>query len=315
MSDTNVSILWEAVNYIRVEEIKKAFPQVSFVDVSSEAELDQDLIGEIFLVTPTRDTAELPKFLDKGVKWVHIMAHGVDGLPFEMLGDCVVTCSRGASSVPIAEWAVTMILSHTKKIPESWISKEPENWFLAPLETLSGATVALLGFGSINQEIAKRLEPFGCRIVAVRNGKNELSQTNVEMIPTPEEAVSEADHVVIGLPLTEKTHHIVNDRLMKLMKPGAHLVNIARGDIVDQEALFEHLESGQIIRASLDVVTPEPLPEGHWLYTHPRVKLSAHISWASPDFLDQLHDLFSSNLKKWLSGLPLDGLVDIKKGY
>ena len=315
MSDTNVSILWEAVNYIRVEEIKKAFPNVNFIDVSPGVELDQELRGEIFLVTPTRDTAELPKFLDKGVKWVHIMTHGVDGLPFEMLGDCVVTCSRGASSVPIAEWAVTMILSHTKKIPESWISEEPENWFLAPLETLSGATVALLGFGSINQEIAKRLEPFGCRIVAVRNNKSELSGTNIEILPTLEEGVSEADHVVIGLPLTEETHHIVNDRLMKLMKPGAHLVNIARGDIVDQEALFENLESGQISRASLDVVSPEPLPEGHWLYTDPRVKLSAHISWASPDFLDQLHDLFSSNLKKWLSGLPLDGLVDVKKGY
>ena len=315
MSDTNVSILWEAVNYIRVEEIKKAFPNVNFIDVSPGVELDQELRGEIFLVPPTRDTAELPKFLDKGVKWVHIMTHGVDGLPFEMLGDCVVTCSRGASSVPIAEWAVTMILSHTKKIPESWISEEPENWFLAPLETLSGATVALLGFGSINQEIAKRLEPFGCRIVAVRNNKSELSGTNIEILPTLEEGVSEADHVVIGLPLTEETHHIVNDRLMKLMKPGAHLVNIARGDIVDQEALFENLESGQISRASLDVVSPEPLPEGHWLYTDPRVKLSAHISWASPDFLDQLHDLFSSNLKKWLSGLPLDGLVDVKKGY
>ena len=315
MSDTNVSILWEAVNYIRVEEIKKTFPNVNFIDVSPGVELDQELRGEIFLVTPTRDTAELPKFLDKGVKWVHIMTHGVDGLPFEMLGDCVVTCSRGASSVPIAEWAVTMILSHTKKIPESWISEEPENWFLAPLETLSGATVALLGFGSINQEIAKRLEPFGCRIVAVRNNKSELSGTNIEILPTLEEGVSEADHVVIGLPLTEETRHIVNDRLMKLMKPGAHLVNIARGDIVDQEALFENLESGQISRASLDVVSPEPLPEGHWLYTDPRVKLSAHISWASPDFLDQLHHLFSSNLKKWLSGLPLDGLVDVKKGY
>ena len=315
MSDNNVSILWEAVNYIRVEEIKKAFPNVNFIDVSPGVELDQELRGEIFLVTPTRDTAELPKFLDKGVKWVQIMTHGVDGLPLEMLGDCVVTCSRGASSVPIAEWAVTMILSHTKKIPESWISEEPENWFLAPLETLSGATVALLGFGSINQEIAKRLEPFGCRIVAVRNNKSELSGTNIEILPTLEEGVSEADHVVIGLPLTEETHHIVNDRLMKLMKPGAHLVNIARGDIVDQEALFENLESGQISRASLDVVSPEPLPEGHWLYTDPRVKLSAHISWASPDFLDQLHHLFSSNLKKWLSGLPLDGLVDVKKGY
>ena len=98
MSDTNVSILWEAVSYIRVEEIKKAFPNVNFVDVSPGVELDEELRGEIFLVTPTRDTAELPKFLDKGVKWVHIMAHGVDGLPFEMLNDCVVTCSRGASS-------------------------------------------------------------------------------------------------------------------------------------------------------------------------------------------------------------------------
>ena len=73
MSDNNVSILWEAVNYIRVEEIKKAFPNVNFIDVSPGVELDQELRGEIFLVTPTRDTAELPKFLDKGVKWVHIM--------------------------------------------------------------------------------------------------------------------------------------------------------------------------------------------------------------------------------------------------
>ena len=271
MSDTNVSILWEAVDYIRVEEIKQAFPLVDFVDVSPGVELDQELRGEIFLVTPTRDTAELPKFLDKGVEWVHIMAHGVDGLPFEMLDDCLVTCSRGASSVPIAEWAVAMILSHTKKIPESWISKEPENWFLAPLETLAGATVALLGFGSINQEIAKRLEPFGCRIVAVRNSESGLAETSVEMLSTFEEAVSEADHVVIGLPLTEETHHIVDDELMNLMKPGAHLVNIARGDILDQEALFENLESGQISIASLDVVTPEPLPEGHWLYSDPRV--------------------------------------------
>ena len=159
------------------------------------------------------------------------------------------------------------------------------------------------------------IEPLGCRIVSVRNSERDTSKASVYTLSTFEEAFSYADHVVIGLPLTEETHHIVNDELMKIMKPGTHLVNIARGDILDQEALFENLESGQISRASLDVVTPEPLPEGHWLYTDPRVKLSAHISWASPDFLNQLHDLFSSNLKKWLSGLPLDGLVDIKKGY
>ena len=227
MSDTDISILWEAVDYIRVEEIKKSFPQVNFVDVSPGVQLNQEVRGEIFLVTPTRDTAELPKFLDKGVKWVHIMAHGVDGLPFEMLNDCVVTCSRGASSVPIAEWAIAMILSHTKRIPESWISKEPKNWFLAPLETLSGATVALLGFGSINQEIAKRLKPFDCRIVAVRNSESEVSEAGIETVSTFEEAVSEADHVVIGLPLTEETHHVVNGKLMKTMKPGAHLVNLS----------------------------------------------------------------------------------------
>ena len=92
-------------------------------------------------------------------------------------------------------------------------------------------------------------------------------------------------------------------------------MNIARGDIVDQDALFKNLESGQISRASLDVVSPEPLPEGHWLYTDPRVMLSPHISWASPDFLNRLHEIFISNLEKWLSDVPLDGVVDTGKGY
>tara|TARA_B100001123_G_C15213097_1_gene988101 strand:- start:300 stop:1247 length:948 start_codon:yes stop_codon:yes gene_type:complete len=315
MTDKNVSILWEAVDYIRAEEIKRIFPQVDFIDVSSGTLVDSETNGEIFLVSPTRDADELPKFLDKGVKWVHIMAHGVDGLPFDLLDECVVTCSRGASSVPIAEWVLTMLLAHTKKIPESWITEEPKNWFLAPLDTLSEATVALLGFGSINQEIAKRLEPFGCRVVAFRQSKNSDSEFAVEMASTLEEAVSDADHVVIGLPLTDETNQLVGDEVMKLMKPGAHLVNIARGDIVDQDALFKHLESGQISRASLDVVSPEPLPEGHWLYTDPRVMLSPHISWASPDFLDRLHEIFISNLEKWLSDVPLDGVVDTGKGY
>ncbi|MBL88939.1 MAG: hydroxyacid dehydrogenase [Actinobacteria bacterium] len=315
MAAKKVSILWEAVDYIRVEEITKAFPQVDFIDVSPGTVVDSEISGDIFLVSPTRDSDQLPKFLDKGIKWVHIMAHGVDGLPFELLDDCVVTCSRGASSVPIAEWVLTMVLAHTKKVPESWIVEAPKNWFLAPLETLSEATVALLGFGSINQEVAKRLEPFGCRVVAFRRSKNLNSDTGVEMVSSLKEAVCDADHVVIGLPLTDDTDQLVNDEVMKLMKPGAHLINVARGDIVDQDALLNNLESGQISRASLDVVSPEPLPDGHWLYTDPRVMLSPHISWASPDFLDCLHDIFISNLEKWLSGMPLDGLVDTGEGY
>jgi phosphoglycerate dehydrogenase-like enzyme len=99
------------------------------------------------------------------------------------------------------------------------------------------------------------------------------------------------------------------------VKPGVHVVNIARGSLVDQDALRAALDDDRVALASLDCVEPEPLPEGHWLYTHPKVRVSAHVSWSSPLAFGRIIDSFVANLRRYLAGEPLSGLIDVEEGY
>jgi phosphoglycerate dehydrogenase-like enzyme len=128
-------------------------------------------------------------------------------------------------------------------------------------------------------------------------------------------AVADADHVVVGAPLTPATEGMVDADLLAAMKPGAHLVNIARGRIVDQDSLRRSLDADHLGLASLDVCDPEPLPAGHWLYDHPKVRLSPHVSWADPGAIERLHAAFADNLERWLAGQPLVDVVDVEAGY
>jgi phosphoglycerate dehydrogenase-like enzyme len=137
----------------------------------------------------------------------------------------------------------------------------------------------------------------------------------VVSVTSAKEAVDGAHHVVVAAPLTDETRHLVDAELLASMREGVHLVNIARGGLVDQDALRVALDSGHVARASLDVTEPEPLPAGHWLYDHPRVRLSPHISWSMPESNDLLYSTFRENLARWLRGEPLEGVVDLGAGY
>jgi phosphoglycerate dehydrogenase-like enzyme len=98
-------------------------------------------------------------------------------------------------------------------------------------------------------------------------------------------------------------------------RPGLHLVNVARGSLVDQEALRAALDDGRVTLASLDVVDPEPLPAGHWLFSDPRVRVSAHVAWSKRHAPSEMLDAFADNLRRWIAGEPLHGVVDVKAGY
>src|SRR5207249_6974395 len=115
---------------------------------------------------------------------------------------------------------------------------------------------------------------------------------DVELHTSLPEMLGESDHVVIAAPATPETHHIINVETLAAVKPGVHIVNIARGSLVDQGALIAALDDGRVACASLDTVDPEPLPSGHPLYTHPKVRLSAHVSWSAPDNLAPTLALF-----------------------
>jgi len=301
-------------DFLGTDRMADHFPGVRFVHVDPDGPVDPDLHGEV-MVTRGTDSANFAEVLERGVRWVHCTGHGVDEIPLDVVEDRTLTCARGATAVPIAEWVVAMLLTAAKRLPGSWVDEPPRHWFLARLDTIEDATIALVGYGSINRAVAARLAPFGCRILAVRRSDAPIDDPGVEVVGDVATAVAEADHVVIGVPSTTETENLVDADLLAACRTGTHLVNIARGPVVDQSALRSALDSGQVGLASLDVCDPEPLPEGHWLYTHPGVRLSPHISWCSPTSLEQMGANFAANLERWLEGRPLNDIVDHDTGY
>ena len=294
--------------------IRERFPAVEFIQVPTDGPVAEDVHGEVCITQAAR-TGNLEEVLQRGVRWVQTLGQGVDHFPFEYLGDRTLTCARGVNAMPIAEWVVAMLLTAVKQLPDHWLSEPPSRWVLADLGSLEGAAVGLVGLGSINRAVAERLTPFGCRMVAVTRSGTPSPVPGVEVTTDVREAVADADHVVIGAPLTSETEGMFDDDLFAAMKPGAHLVNIARGRIVNQDALRRALDAGHLGMASLDVCEPEPLPAGHWLYSHPGVRLSAHVSWSDPGALDRLHAAFAENLERWLADEALIDVVDPVAGY
>ena len=296
-------------------EIAQAFPDVEVRAVGSGDALEDDAFGEV-LLTGHWFAHDLPTLVDRGVRWVHNFGTGVDKFPFDLLAaDQVLTCSRGAGAGPISEWVITQLLAFEKRLPTSWITEPPEHWNQAELGTLQGSRVGIIGFGGIGRAVAERVLPFGSVVQAYRRRALPADGIDVEIVPDLLAMAEWCDHLVVTAPATRETHHLVGPDVLAVLGPGAHVVNIARGELVDQEALRPALDDGRVALASLDTVTPEPLPEGHWLYTHPQVHLSPHISWSSPERYDRILGIFLEELARWETGEPLENVVDLSAGY
>jgi phosphoglycerate dehydrogenase-like enzyme len=298
----------------RLARIREAVPEVELVAVPTQGEPDAGIEGEVLLTLPW-GTSNLATVVERGVRWVHAIGTGVDGFPFSALTGRVLTCSRGASAIPISEWVIAMMLAFEKRIPETWITEPPPAWNFAELGTLWRRTLGLVGIGSIGAAVAERALPFGMRICAIRRTAQPAPLPGVEVLPSLDDVLACADHLLIALPATPRTRRLIGADVFSRVKPGVHLINVARGSIVDQDALRAALDDGRVARASLDTVEPEPLPPGHWLYGHPRVRLSPHVSWGMPGAFDLFVDAFTTNLRRYLDGEPLLGVVDLAEGY
>jgi phosphoglycerate dehydrogenase-like enzyme len=153
------------------------------------------------------------------------------------------------------------------------------------------------------------------RVRACRRRPEAPGVAGVDMAGSVAELAASCDHLVLAAPATPATRHLVGAAVLARARPGLHLVNVARGALVDHDALRAALEDGRVAMASLDAVEPEPLPDGHWLYAHPRVRLSPHVSWSAPGAADALVDRFIENVRRWRTGAPLAGVVDADAGY
>ncbi len=290
--------------------------RVEVIPVPMKGPPPADATGDVILTIPGwgENTGEL---LGRGARWLHFVATGVDGVRFDALPEgLLITNSRGASAIPISEWVLATMLAFEKHLPETWIEAPPADWRADPrLGTLFAKRLAIVGFGSIGAAVAERARPFAMTIRGLRRTNAPLGVEGVEQVDRLSDALVDADHVVIAAPLTPATRHMIDADAFALMKPGVHLVNIARGGLIDQDALRVALDDGTVAMASLDAVDPEPLPDGHWMFTHPKVRLSAHDSWSWPGAYNVMLERFITNLHAYVDGHPLPDLVDPAVGY
>ncbi len=291
------------------------WPGVRIVEVRADSDVPTDLTGDV-VVTSTEGSTNLAEILSRGIGWVHTIGTGVDNFPFEILAEQTLTCSRGGSGLPIGEWVFAQMLAFAKAMPEVFVSDEPETWGIdGRIGSLRGATVVIVGVGGIGTEVARLSLALDMTVIGVRRRGRLGPFDEMAVVNDLSEVIGDADHLILAAPATAETRHLIDSPMLEQVKPGLHLVNIARGALVDQDALRVALDDGRVARASLDVTDPEPLPARHWLYEHPRVRLTPHTSWMGPGALSAMMALLRTNYDLYRAGQPLEGIVDVEVGY
>lgn len=246
--------------------------------------------------------------------WIQLASVGIDYYPSWLFQGPIVTSARGTASDAIAEYVLAAIFSASKNIPAIWLN-DASAWQRQSLTLVKGSVLGLYGFGSIGRALAQRALALGLRVVALRRSDTPFEVEGVQAVSNLAELFALSDHLVLAAPATAATRHAINQAVLAKAKPGLHLINIARGSLIDDEALLDALDAGQISLATLDVTEPEPLPAGHRFYSHRQIRLSPHISPSTDHIVTALIDKFIGNLQRFRTGQPLHDVIDLARGY
>jgi phosphoglycerate dehydrogenase-like enzyme len=250
------------------------------------------------------------------MKWFNSIYAGLEHMPLALMQErgVVVTNGAGINAITIAEYVVMGMLTVAKGYREVVHAQDRHEWLMdSPgKRELFGSKALLLGMGAIGSLIAERLAPFGVEVTKVRRtpGPDALAPDQWRA------KLGEFDWVILAVPATPETDGMIGAAELAAMKSDAVLVNIARGTVVDQDALVEALKANRIHSAFLDVTTPEPLPADHALWSLPNAHITMHLSGRAQDkmFIRSV-DRFLVNLERYRKGEPLEPMVDLLRGY
>lgn len=224
-------------------------------------------------------------------------------LPY--LPDGVTLCNaRGVHDASTAEIAMALTLASLRRIPEFVRAQEREEWAFGDYESLADRTVLIVGYGSVGAALDKRLVPFECDVLRVAR----TARDGVAGFEELAALLPRADVVILTVPLNDETRKLMNASRLALMRDGALLVNVARGGVVDTDALVAELNSERL-RAAVDVTDPEPLPQGHPLWTVPGMLISPHVGGATTAFKPRALRLVRDQLARYAAGDPLTNIV------
>jgi phosphoglycerate dehydrogenase-like enzyme len=249
-----------------------------------------------------------PDALPADVRWVQLPSAGVEQWLDRVDGERAWTSAAGAYGRPVAEHALMLMLAGARRLADF---ARATSWSRPPLRPLEGATVAIVGAGGIGRALIELLRPLRVEVVAVtRRGRGDTLP-----VDRLDEVWPRADQVVIAAPATGATRHLVGAAELAAMRAGAWLVNVARGSLVDTDALVSALAAGEIAGAALDVTDPEPLPDGHPLWREPRALITPHVANPDATLRRYLAELVGENVRRFADGEELLSRIDPEAGY
>ena len=259
------------------------------------------------------------------VRWIQATSAGIGQLVAkhrytERMPETVFTTASGVHAIPLAEYALMSILVFRKKLPEMLADQRERRWERFASTDLKGRSIAVVGMGSIGTEVARVASQFGMRVIGVKRtvaGVEPASLFLEALYPLDElhAALRGAEHVVLSAPHMPETEGMIGEVELELLAPGAIIVNVARGALIDEGALVDALESGQVGGAALDVFRDEPLPEESPFWTLPNVQVCSHSAGTSDRENERITDIFSENLHRYLGGEPLLNVLDATRMY
>ena len=291
----------------------------------------------LYAGVPPRDVAGAPR-----LEWVQLHMAGVNALydhPLYAQSEATLTTTSGVHAATIAEYAMTVVLALAHRVPAmvEWQRRggwppDAQRWPLFVPAEVRGATLGIIGYGSIGRELARiAATAFAMRVLACKRDPSGRHDTGYcapgtgdpegrlpEAWFPPEklhELLARSDVVVMAAPLTSETQAMIGAAQLAAMKPSAYFVNVGRGATVDEPALATALRERRLAGAAIDVFAQEPPPDGHPFYALDNVIVSPHVSGFLPSYDDRCNDLFAENLRRYLVGAPLLNVVDRAKGY
>lgn len=298
---------WPAMNVVHLPNYDHVVDELPSTDILVGFSLRRDQFGSA-----------------KKLKWIHSTAAGVGQLMYPELRESgiVLTNARGIHSVPMSEHILGMILALARRFPDAFRFQraahwaQQEIWDARPSE-LTGKILLIVGYGSIGHALARLVQPTGMRIWGVTRSGSGDKQFAERILPASElrMALPHADFVILAAPETADTRQMIGTHELALMKRTAYLLNVARGALVNQQALIAALSSHTIAGAALDVAEEEPLPPESPLWKLDNVFITPHVSAVTEKLWQRQEELLMENLERWFDGRELLNRVDLQQGY
>src|SRR5579872_402719 len=316
--------LWNAPDWFP-QRLQQDFPDLTITHLPNYDHIDQEIPDAEIIIAWSLRTEQFS--LARKLRWIHSPAAAVHQLMFPALinSDVILTNARGVHGPVVAEHVIALIFAFAKKIPEAVRFQQQHHWAQEALwrghprpREVAGATLGLVGLGSIGCEVARRAAALGMAVIASRENPEKPKPESVTTVYSPkdiDQLLRVSDYVVLATPMTPFTRSLMNADRFAAMKSDACLINVGRGPLIDTAALIQALENRKIGGAALDVFDQEPLPADSPLWDIPDLLITPHSAGLTDKLWERHYALITENLRRYLAHRPLLAVVDKRRGY